>query len=373
MTAMMRAIRAVLLLMLFTLPAEAQWWKVQTSGIDTNLRGVSVADTPDAKGVPVPVVWASGSNGVILRSLDEGQTWQRLHVAGGDALDFRSIQAFNAPTAYVMSSGEGEKSRIYKTTDGGETWKLQYTDKRKAFFLDAVYCISQKECAALGDPIDGRFVLLTTTDGEQWNPLPSGNMPAALPGEGAFAASNSCLALFDDGQIYFVTGGPAARLFHSLDGGRTWTVVETPIAHGNPSSGIFSIASSDGKAVVVVGGDYQDPKRAYGVAAYSHDDGKTWHLSAQQPGGFRSSVAFHAGLTFFTVGPNGEEISDDDGVHWKHTDSLNLNALVILDIFNGWAVGPNGTIARFVNRKSYEIHNRPAQREQRPTTSSIAE
>src|SRR5216684_7484965 len=119
----MHAMRTFLLLLsslFFGTYAQAQSWKVQTSGIDSNLRGVSVAETPDAKGVPVPVVWASGSNGVILRSLSEGKTWRRLHVAGGDALDFRGIIAFNATTAYVMSSGEGEKSRIYKTTDGGE-------------------------------------------------------------------------------------------------------------------------------------------------------------------------------------------------------------------------------------------------------------
>src|SRR2546429_9024333 len=150
--AKMRAIHTLLLLMLVTTPAEAQCWKVQTSGLHTNLRGVSLAYAPDAKGLPTPVVWASGSKGVILKSIDEGATWKRLHVAGGDALDFRGIVAFKASTAYVMSSGEGEKSRIYKTTDGGETWTLQYTDKRKEFFLDSIACLSETRCFALGDP-----------------------------------------------------------------------------------------------------------------------------------------------------------------------------------------------------------------------------
>ena len=76
--AKMRAMHTLLLLMLVTIPAEAQWWKVQTSGLDTNLRGVSLAYRPDAKGVPARVVWASGSNGVILKSLDEGTTWPRV-------------------------------------------------------------------------------------------------------------------------------------------------------------------------------------------------------------------------------------------------------------------------------------------------------
>ncbi len=370
--AKMRAMRTLLLLMLVTIPAEAQWWKVQTSGLDTNLRGVSPAYTLDAKGVPAPVVWASGSNGVILKSLDEGTTWKRLHVAGGDALDFRGIVAFKASTAYVMSSGEGEKSRIYKTTDGGETWNLQYTDKRKEFFLDSIACLSETHCLALSDPIDGKFLLLKTTDGQHWNPLSSGNMPAALPSEGAFAASNTCVAL-SGADIFFGTGGPAARVFHSSDSGRTWSVVETPIAHGNASSGIFSIARADDKTIVAVGGDYLETKRASGVAAYSLDGGKTWQLAAQQPGGYHSAVAHIDDGRWVTVGPNGEDISGDFGVHWKRTDSLNLNAMALLDIWTAWAVGPNGTIARFVNRYGYEIHYRLPHGRQQPAASAIAD
>ncbi len=347
----------LLLLMLFTIPADAQWWKVQTSGLDTNLRGVSAAYTPDEKGVPAPVVWASGSNGVILRSLDEGTTWQRLHVLGGDALDFRGIVAFNASTAYVMSSGEGEKSRLYKTTDGGETWKLQYTDKRKEFFLDSIACLSETHCFALSDPIDGKFLLLSTTDGQHWNPLLSGNMPAALPGEGAFAASNTCLSLSGE-EIFFGTGGPAARLFRSPDSGRTWSVAETPIAHGNASSGIFSIARAHEKIIVVVGGDYQDPARASGVAAYSLDEGRTWQLSTQQPGGYRSSVACVDDALCAAIGPNGEDVSLGrvSAALWKPTDSLNLNAVAILDFKHGWAVGPKGTVARYIDHASVHRH-----------------
>jgi len=73
------------------------------------------------------------------------------------------------------------------------------------------------------------------------------------------------------------------------------------------------------------------------------------------------------------VGPNGEDISGDFGVHWKHTDSLNLNAVALLDIWTGWAVGPNGTIARFVNRYGYEIHYRLPHGRQQPAASAIAD
>jgi photosystem II stability/assembly factor-like uncharacterized protein len=334
---------------LFAATAQARSWKVQTSGTDTSLRAVSAVYGHDPKVTQIPIVWASGSNGVILKSLDEGKTWQRLHVKDGDALDFRGIVAFSEKTAYLMSSGEGDKSRIYKTTDGGETWNLQYSDDRKEFFLDTIACLSEKVCLTLGDPIDGKFVLLKTSDGEHWNPLPTDNMSPALGGEGAFAASNSCLALLGDEEIFFATGGPAARIFHSTDGGITWTFARTPILQGNPSSGIFSVGADENSHVIALGGDYKEITNSEHVAASSSDNGKTWRLAVRQPAGFRSALAHVNDGRWVAVGPTGEDITTDNGIHWIHTDSLNLNAVAILDANRGWAVGAKGTIARFVN------------------------
>jgi photosystem II stability/assembly factor-like uncharacterized protein len=352
MTASKFAVCVLLLLLFSSAPAEANWWKVQTRGIDTNLRAVSAVYVPDDKAnrAPVPVVWASGSNGVILKSVDEGKNWTRLHVTDGDSLDFRGIVTFSASTAYVMSIGDGDKSRIYKTADGGTTWKLQYSGDRKEFFLDSIACLSEKECLALGDPIDGKFLLLKTTDGEQWNPLPTENMPPALGGEGAFAASNSCLVLKGN-EIYFGTGGPAARVFHSPDGGLTWTVARTPIVQGNASSGIFALGFDGNNRLIALGGDYKQPDYAEHVAAYSADNGKTWQLSVKQTGGFRSAVAHLNDGRWVAVGPGREDISTDGGLHWNHTDSLNLNAVTILDADHGWAVGLKGTIAGLVHHE----------------------
>ena len=361
MSSAWRVLRLLGLVSVSASQADAQLWSVQRSGQDTSLRGVSVVMPDGARDV---VVWASGSNGVILRSTDKGMSWQQLHVAGGETLDFRAIVGFDEKIAYVLSSGEGEKSRIYKTRDGGQTWTLQFTDKRKAFFLDALVCNSEQECYALSDPIDGKFLILRTTDGKHWEPLPSGKMPAALPGEGAFAASGTSLAIFDRRELFFGTGGPAARVFHSDDLGESWTVAGTPIANGNASSGIFSIEARTGRTIVAVGGDYKDPNRPDRVAAFSKDAGQTWQLATAPPGGYRSAVASINGTDVMAVGPTGEEVSFDMGAHWQHTDNIPLNALAFANPLNGWAVGPNGTIARFINHIGYEarlfrLHDSP--------------
>jgi photosystem II stability/assembly factor-like uncharacterized protein len=295
-------------------------------------------------------IWASGSQGAVVRSTDSGKTWKRVRIPGAESLDFRGVQAFDAKTAYVMSSGEGAQSRIYKTTDGGEHWKLQYQGGQKEFFLDALICDVETRCTALSDPVDGKFVVLANTDGEHWTGLPREKMPLALPKEGAFAASNSSLCL-DGKDIHFGTGGPAARVFTSHDFGRTWTVVETPIVSGNASSGIFSLFC-DEKTIVAVGGDYQDPARGSKTAAISRDEGKTWELAIEPPGGYRSAVG-RCGGGFVTVGPTGAETSSD-GLRWNFIGKVNLNA------YGGphsggdsWAVGPHGTVAKFLDQTNY--------------------
>jgi photosystem II stability/assembly factor-like uncharacterized protein len=324
--------------------ASYTWWIVLPTGSEANLRGVAAVVHRNGT-----IVWATGSQGAILQSSDLGQTWNPFHVDGGDKLDFRAVQTFDAKTVYVMSSGEGELSRIYRSTDAGSTWQLQYTDKRKSFFLDALVCSDATHCFALSDPVDGKFLLLATTDGSHWNALPQDHMPPALVNEGAFAASNSSLLLFGKSDIYFATGGSAARVFHSKDLGQTWSVSRTPMASGSASQGIFSIVRA-GDAIVVVGGDYKDPKRREKTAAYSLDEGEIWHLAEELPSGFRSCVdTYDAG--FVAVGPTGAETSRD-GIRWTHIDSPDLNAVTFIN-GKGWAVGPKGMAAQFVDQTEY--------------------
>lgn len=346
-------VRLFLLVALLSASANAQRWTVQTTGLDTNLRGISVVNASGSShGV---VVWACGSNGVILRSVDDGKTWKQLHLQGGEALDFRGIVAFDAITAYVMSIGAGAQSRIYKTADGGASWTLEFTGKHSAFFLDDLVCISKTRCFGLSDPVDGKFLLVSTEDGEHWEELPSQHMPAALPGEGAFAASNTSFAIYHKKKIYFGTGGGrVARVFRSPDLGRTWTVAETPVASGNASSGIFSIIRT-GNTVVAVGGDYKDTGGSVRTAAYSVDKGRTWRLAVQGPAGFRSAVASFSSASIGNVtiaaGPTGENMSHDTGIHWNSAGNLNLNALAGTEANHVWGVGPKGTIARLIPGK----------------------
>jgi photosystem II stability/assembly factor-like uncharacterized protein len=332
-----------ILLVSLAFGGSGSWWSIKNSGVDTNLRGVSVV--LETSFSPKSIVWAVGSHGVVLRSVDSGKNWKRLHIPDAESVDFRGVQAFEENIAYVMASGEGNNSGIYKTSDAGKTWTKQYSDPRKAFFLDAIVCSDESHCFALSDPVDGKFLLVSTEDGQHWRELGRDGMPPALANEGAFAASNSSLAL-QGKDLYFGTGGPAARVFHSPDLGRAWSVAETPVFSGKPSAGIFSLVA-DGDIILAVGGDYQDPKLTRNLAATSHDAGKTWRLTEKMPGGYRSAIS-RCSSGFLSVGPTGSDINYNYD-SWSGISQDNFNALAYSK-GELWAVGPNGTIARFVDQ-----------------------
>src|SRR6476660_3297651 len=277
----MRAAAGLTTILLFSFFASAQ--TPQNSKTDVQLRGISAVSSK--------VAWASGAKGTVLRTIDGGTTWETLVIAGADSLDFRDIQAFDQNTAFVLSIGPGDQSRIYKTSDGGRIWQRQFTNSDPKAFYDCFAFWDGTHGIAVSDSVDGKFPLIATTDGMTWNPVAVKNMPVALPSEGAFAASGTCIATFGKNDVWFGTGGPAARVFHSADRGLTWTVAETPIIHGAASQGIFSLAFWTAKDGVAVGGDYKEPAKAEGTAAVTHDGGKTWTLSKHPPSGYRSGVA----------------------------------------------------------------------------------
>jgi photosystem II stability/assembly factor-like uncharacterized protein len=334
---------AALVLAVPMLVSGAQWRAV-ASPTEVELRGLSV--------VSPEVVWASGMRGTVLRTVDAGQTWERDTVPGASALDFRAIAATSRDVAHALSIGDS--SRIYRTTDGGRTWSLQFAATRKGSFFDAIQFWDAKHGIAMSDPVDGHFLIIATDDGgETWHEMPASGMPPALPGEGGFAASGTCLVVSGDSDAWLVSGGAAvARLYHSTDRGRSWTVRDTPLRAGSPTMGIFSAAFRDSVHGVIAGGDYQQPALRGRNLAATNDGGVTWTLvdSASSPLGYRSAVAFvpeSNGRRLVAVGLTGTDVSRDGGMTWTSVDPVAYNSVAFAAGGRGWAVGPKGRIARW--------------------------
>lgn len=333
--------------LLMAVSAQAQW-QVQTSNTTASFRGLSA--------VSENIAWASGTQGTYIRTIDGGKTWQVGQVPGAEKLDFRDVEAFDANTAYLLSIGEGESSRIYKTTDGGQHWALQFQNKEPKAFFDALAFWDAQHGIAMSDPVNGRFLIITTDDGgATWKQQPPEGMPPALPNEGGFAASGTCLLTQGKSNVWLATGGAtAARIFRSTDRGRTWTVAETPLLAGMASAGVFGLAFRDDKNGVAVGGDYQKPPQAEKIYAVTNDGGKTWKLvETNKPAGFRSGAAFVRGKSWrlFVVGPAGADVAEGEGAFTK-LDGENYNAVSFAkgNVKAGWAAGPRGRIAKWIGR-----------------------
>jgi photosystem II stability/assembly factor-like uncharacterized protein len=244
-----------------------------------------------------------------------------------------------------MSSGPGDKSRIYKTEDSGGHWTLLFTNPDAKGFFDAIAFRDARHGVVAGDPVDGQMVVLTTDDGGlHWTRRQT---PAALPNEGAYAASNSSLVVRGK-RVWLGTGGTgAARVFRSGDGGRTWTVVAAPIRDDGAAAGIFSLAFADGRRGIAVGGDYTKDGEARQNIAVTIDGGRTWiEPGGAGPKGFRSAVAYVADRKMWVAtGTSGSDFSVDSGKTWKLFDKGAFNALSVISGEAVWAVGPKGRIA----------------------------
>lgn len=333
---------ALVFFLLVGITSFAQDLEIQVSHTKADLRGVSaVSDT---------VAWASGTHGTFLRTTDGGHSWAVAQVPGAESLDFRDVEAFSENVAYLLAAGPGSQSAIFKTIDGGKHWTAQLKNEDPRGFYDCMAFWDENHGILLGDAIWGEFQLFATSDGEHWSQLPTQKLPTSLEGESAFAASGTCITVQGDSNVWFGTGGKAARVFRSSDRGQTWQVSETPVIHGSESTGIFSITFRDADRGVAAGGDYREPSQGGPNVAFTMDGGQSWTLSSLTPQHYFSAASFtSAGLLLAGTSGAGLAQADASGSEpsrFLHAWPMNINAISASKDGTAFAVGPKGFIAR---------------------------
>ncbi len=360
---------ALAVLLAATAPARAQW-QIEPSGTTASLRGIHA--------VTANIAWASGTNGTVLRTLDGGRNWRPCSVpAGAEKLDFRSVWAWDADHAMVMSSGPGRSiaaSTPHMT--GAELGRIVFTNPDVDGFWDSLQFDGTRFGVILGDPVQGSFTMFVTYDGGgQWTRQVNPCLRTMDPKQGAFAASNQSLAIVPlqdansapgtgaNHQVWFGTSGGWLYGFQlaplelisapSGNSAANGCVHIRALPNGSKdSAGIFAVAFHDTISGVVVGGDYTQPQMGTSTAAFT-TDGLHWQTALQPPAGYRSTVAWNStDSTWIAAGSSGSDISRDNGNRWQPLDHNNWNAISLPFI-----VGPDGRIARLISWGQLRVMN----------------
>ena len=322
--------------------AQSPSIEILTSGTKTSLRGLSVVNDN--------IVWVSGSNGMVGKSVNGGKNWKWMTVRGFEKTEFRDIEAFDANTALIM--GIAEPAYILKTIDGGESWRVVYENKTRGMFLDAMDFANNSEGMVVGDPINGKFFIAKTNDtGNNWTELQEDfNRHVPDSGEAFFASSGSNIKIFANGAYYLVSGGLRSRIFTNTK------ATDLPLMQGKESTGANSIdiydngiADKPGQRMVIVGGDFAAGSLTDKNCVYTLNGGKTWRKPTTPPHGYRSSVEFLSKKDVLACGLNGVDYSKDAGKNWTWVSKEGFHVCRIAKIGTAiYLAGGNGKIGKVI-------------------------
>lgn len=317
-------------------------WSVLDSPTGKHSRGLVMAN--DAG------IWMSGYNGSVAKTTDFGKHWDHFGLSGADSLDLRDIHAFDMDNALALTAGS--PALIYRTENGGKDWRVVYKDTNPAIFYDGMDFWNDKDGIAFGDPMDGRFALLSTSDGgKNWREIAG---PEALEGEGGFAASGTSICTAGSSTVWLGTGMvKPARILRSIDKGLSWESFATPLRSGE-GCGVFSMAFWNELEGVIVGGCYADSADGLQNCAFTEDGGKSWTLvEDKKPRGYRSCVAANEDGSFLIAsGRTGTDYSLDQGRNWSPLGDLGYYSVAIGEDV-AWATGRSGRVAWLPGLKAW--------------------
>jgi len=275
----------------------AQKIEIVSSGTKTSIRGLCVVNNK--------IIWASGSNGMVAKSTNGGNSFSWMQVPNFGKRDFRDIEAFDSNTAIIIAIAD--PAQILKTTDGGKNWKIVFSDSTKGMFLDAMNFRDNKNGIVIGDPINNKTFIATTKDGgNSWTNKDS--TPSLAEGEAFFASSGSNV-VYKKKMMLFVSGGKKSNLYHNKK------KYELPIVQGLESTGANSIDVYKSKAVIV-GGDFSKDSNATNNCVLVDLKKMVFTQPKTSPTGYRSSVVYINQNIAIACGLNGVDISNDAGLNW---------------------------------------------------------
>ena len=281
------------------------------------------------------VIWlGTGSDGVrsnvstgrgVYRSSDAGKTWEFKGLYNAGQIGAVRVHPTNPDVAWVAAYGDIFKPNtergVFKTTDGGKTWKktLYVSDSTGAMDVelqpgnpDVVFAwmnrIERKPWSIISGSREGGFYK-STDGGDTWKRLQTTGLPRELIGKGNIAVTAA-----NPNRLYaLVEALPGGGLYRSDDAGENWQLVNsTPGLITRPFY-YTSLGADPTNADVVYGG---------AETFYKSTDGGKTVAPFRTPHGDNHDIWINPnnGNTMIQSNDGGANVSFDGGKTWSSQD-----------------------------------------------------
>ena len=257
--------------------------------------------------------WIIGDSGVILRSLDSGNTWTQLKYGSENLLDFHY---FNDKNMWIV----GENGTILFSADTGSSWTNQasptYAD------LKGIHIVENQQGWIVGTDDENNAVILHTENGGHLG----GGWQWQFPPENTLGLND---VFFTDANNGYACGYGGA-IVQTFDGGEKWEF-------GNNVSNetLNSISFPNKNEGFMVGNR--------GTFVNTNDAGETWYHAYEISIFDLYEVQYITDKLAWCCGHNSDVfITTDGGVYWERNGvsiPSTLKSIHFSDEDHGWIVG----------------------------------
>jgi photosystem II stability/assembly factor-like uncharacterized protein len=275
--------------------------------------------------------WIAGYGGVVLQTGDGGTTWTSSDT--GTSANLGAVDFVDASYGWIVGAG----GLIKRTSDGGASWRTQKSGRSGG--IGGVDFVSRKRGWAVGE---SGMILRTTDGGSHWLAARSG------------VKWNIAAVQFLDATYGWAVGDEG--VLRTRDGGKTWAVSHPRRPWKGSGNAIIEGLCFIDRREGWVSGFAPTGIAIFGTVFHTTDGGRTW--TAQGPTSSKgvvdqdvADVAFSDRLHGWGVGYNGLLIwTRDGGVTWQFADrpvpDEFLVGIEMLDAQVGFTVGSGGTVLK---------------------------